>query len=239
MCTAAPRPRMSAPKIVGLYTPISSVTSTTPAAARARLDRRDARVVDAVRAAQPQRAHLDREPALLQRIDHAEHQHQHERGHHEHRAAAAEPAAREAEPAARAERLRRRVAEGDCGCRPRWRRRLEVGVELHAGGGARVAERQRRTLRCRPCSAQWRSARVGNSCARRWAAGHPLMIVLAHGVVALLGLFGPHLPPPSAGRARPIIFSAAPAPALPRISLAGGRPANRASCSSRAPRRSG
>ena len=98
---------------------------------RARLDRRDARVVDAVRAAQPQRAHLDREPALLQRVDHAEHQHEHERGHHEHRAAAAEPAAREAEPAALPERLGRRVAEGDCGCRPSRRRRLEVGVELH------------------------------------------------------------------------------------------------------------
>jgi len=53
------------------------------------------------------------------------------------------------------------------------------------------------------------------------------MIVLAHGVVALLGLFGPQLPPRGAGRARPIIFSAAPAPALPRISLADGRPANR------------
>ena len=53
------------------------------------------------------------------------------------------------------------------------------------------------------------------------------MIVFAHGVVALLGLFGPQLPPPGAGRARPIIFSAAPAPALPRISLADGRPANR------------
>ena len=38
-------------------------------------------VVDAVRAAQPQRAHLDREPALLQRVDHAEHQHQHEPPH--------------------------------------------------------------------------------------------------------------------------------------------------------------
>ena len=53
------------------------------------------------------------------------------------------------------------------------------------------------------------------------------MIVFAHGVVALLGLFGPQLPPRGAGRARPIILSEAPAPALPRISLADGRPANR------------
>ena len=51
------------------------------------------------------------------------------------------------------------------------------------------------------------------------------MIVWAVGA-ALLGLFGPQLPPRGAGRARPIVFSAAPAPALPRISLADGRPAD-------------
>ena len=93
----------------------------------------------------------------------------------------------------------------------------------HHPHGARVAERRK---------GGWVNAKIETDLGRsrvqqlRSRTESWEMIVLTLGA-ALLGLCGPQFPPRGAGRARPIIFSAAPAPALPRISLADGRPANR------------